>query len=287
VLINGYNLTVGGGPIFLRGVCWSPFAVGTSPNLGHSRQYATHVTQDAPLMRAAGLNAVRTYGPIMDTSVLDALWSHGIYVIMTVYYDSGYGATAAGAVATVCALKSHPAILMWNVLNEPNYLYSGSDYTADGNAAAAAIKAADPSRPVAIAWGELPTTTVLSAFSNVDVWGLNVYRGGSGFGTLFSDYAARSQKPMFLTEYGADSYSAALGREDQETHATEVGALTRAVAASAATTGGVSVGGMLFEWAECARCRTEPHVRCCCCADASRVVRCCASASGGSGRRAA
>ena len=49
-------------------------------------------------MASAGVNSLRTYGVIEDVSVLDVLWSHGIYVIMTVYYDAGYGETPAGAV---------------------------------------------------------------------------------------------------------------------------------------------------------------------------------------------
>eukprot|EP00966_Prymnesium_polylepis_P053145 1229961-Prymnesium_polylepis.1 len=130
-------------------------------------------------MAAAGVNVVRTYGPIADTAVLDVLWSYNISVIMTVYYDSGYGDTTQTAVDSVCVVKSHPAVIMWLVLNEPNYKYVGTDIAADANAVAAAIKAVDTSRPVAIAWGELPSQTELAAMPDIDVWGLNVYRGGT------------------------------------------------------------------------------------------------------------
>ena len=73
---------------------------------------------------------------------------------------------------------------MWQILNEPNYYYAGADYMSDAKLAAAAIKAADPTRPVAIAWGELPSSETFAALHAVDVWGLNVYRGGSSFGDL-------------------------------------------------------------------------------------------------------
>ena len=200
-------------------------------------------------MAAAGINAVRTYNPITDRGVLDVLWSHGIYVIMTIFYDSGYGDSARQAKANVCAVKSHPAILMWLVENEPNYKYNGADYVADANAVATAVKAADSSRPVAISWGEVPSAGQVSLLAAIDVWGINAYRG-SDYNGLFAQYRQVSAKPMFLSEYGAESYSANLGREDQETHATEVGAAARQVWANAAAKGGTCVGGMVFEFAD-------------------------------------
>ena len=88
VVISGRNITIGGMPIFLRGVAWNPYAVGTDPNWGHSPQYMDFVNQDAALMQAAGINAVRTYRPIEDVAVLDALWAHGIFVVMTIFYGA-------------------------------------------------------------------------------------------------------------------------------------------------------------------------------------------------------
>ena len=249
VALQGRNVTLNSWPLFIKGVCWSPFAVGRSPNYGHAPQYAAFVVEDAQLMTQAGVNAVRTYG-VPDTAVLDTLWENGIYAIPTVFYDSGWGDTVEQTVARVCELKSHPAILMWGILNEPNYAYHGQDLFADAAAAAAAIKAADASRPVMLTWGELPTAAALAALPGVDVWGINVYRGGAGFGNLFDAFAALSDKPMLLSEYGADSYSAPLGREAAEIHALEVSALAQAVAENAAATGGVGLGGMLFEFAD-------------------------------------
>ena len=48
--------------------------------------FASAVAQDSQMMEQAGINVVRTYGPILDTAVLDALYARGIYVLMTVYY---------------------------------------------------------------------------------------------------------------------------------------------------------------------------------------------------------
>ena len=37
--------------------------------------------------------------------------------------------------------------------------------------------------------------------SNIDLWGVNTYRGGT-FGSLFTDYARASSKPLLVLEYG-------------------------------------------------------------------------------------
>jgi hypothetical protein len=176
----------------------------------------------------------------------------GIGVAMTVWYDPTYDDSIASAVQAVCDLKSHPAVLLWLVANEPNYEATGTS-TADAVAAisdvVAAVQAADPSRPCSVVWGGVPSAAVLSQLAHVDLWGLNVYRGAS-FGTLFDEWAALSAKPMWLSEYGADSYSAAAAAENQTAHAREVGALAAEIAAHASAAGGVCAGGAIFAWAD-------------------------------------
>jgi beta-galactosidase/beta-glucuronidase len=168
VLVDGRNLTIAGAPIYIKGVAWSPFDVSRSPNLGHQPDYSGFVGQDAPLMQAAGINVVRTYDTV-DAATLDVLWSHGISVIMTVFLDAGYGHTPSTATTTVCALKAHPAVLMWAVANEPNYYSVSTSYTSDIASAVAAIKAADSTRPVAVVWGEMASSAVLTSLPSVDV----------------------------------------------------------------------------------------------------------------------
>ncbi|MBF0490357.1 MAG: immunoglobulin domain-containing protein [Candidatus Omnitrophica bacterium] len=41
---------------------------------------------------------------------------------------------------------------------------------------------------------------------NLDIWGSNLYLGKS-FGTLFSDYANKSHKPLWISEFGVDAWS--------------------------------------------------------------------------------
>jgi hypothetical protein len=83
----------------------------------------------------------------------------------------------------------------------------------------------------------------------VDVWGINAYRGLS-FGDLFDAWRARSDKPLFISEYGADAYNANLPGYDPESQAVAAAALTREILeqATSSADGARVLGGTLFEW---------------------------------------
>jgi hypothetical protein len=144
---------------------------------------------------------------------------------------------------------------MWVVGNEWNYngLYNGMGHAeslARINAVASLVREVDASRPIATVYGEMPTAETLSAMPNIDVWGLNVYRG-LGFGDLFQQWQARSTKPMFLAEYGADAWNANIPGPDFESQAHATSVLTQLlVDESAALGNGVSSGGTVFAWAD-------------------------------------
>lgn len=252
VRVDGPRLLVDGQPFHIRGVAYNPIGIGG--NHPQDLDYAGFAPLDIPLMAAAGINVVRTYEPLLARGVLDQLAAAGIYVIESVYPFGG--APVTDVVERVRAVKDHPAVLMWAVGNEWNYngLYVGLSHDesiARLNDAIALIKAEDPSRPVATIYGELPTLQTLQAMPGVDIWGINAYRG-IGFGTLLTDWAALSDKPMFLGEYGADAYNATLGAYDPESQALAVGALTRELLdrSSALHSDGVTLGGAVFEWAD-------------------------------------
>lgn len=252
VTISGRQLRVNGAPFHIQGVCWNPVPRGgTHPT---DLDYAAAAPLDIPLMAAAGINAVRTYEPLTDRAVLDALFAAGIRVLNTVYPYGGAPPSRAGELANT--IKDHPAILLWVVGNEWNYngLYVGLDHAAaltQINAAAAAIRAVDDTHPISTVYGELPSADTLAAMPDIDIWGLNVYRG-LGFGDLFTDWAALSSKPFYLAEYGADAWNATLDREDPTSQADAASTLTILILdhSSALTTSGTCAGGTLFEWSD-------------------------------------
>jgi len=233
----------------MKGVSWSPVPLGQGP--ASSNQFSTAVVQDAQLMSVAGINVVRTYRPILDETVLDELWSQGIYVMMTVFY--GFGDTIDTALQNVCAVKDHPAVLGWIVGNEWNYTnleqpISLSRAVTRVGQLIDAIKLNDPTRPASTVYGYLPPRAVLARLQNVDIWGSNVYTGPS-FGSFFSQWEALSDKPIYLAEYGADAYDGTRGQVDETTQANILAGLTGEINNNASVNGqGPCAGGFAFEF---------------------------------------
>src|SRR5690606_9504612 len=169
------------------------------------------------LMKAAGVNAVRTYEHLDDHAVLDKLYAAGIYVFSTVY--AWWQDDPNVVTARVNAVKAHPAIFAWVIGNEWNYnhLYGHDNLTLEQtrdqlNQAAALIKAADTEHPVSTIYGELGNPeegtqieAMLDTMPDIDIWGINAYRG-MDHAALFGEWAQRSNKPMYLGEYGADAW---------------------------------------------------------------------------------
>jgi len=237
--------------VHLKGVAWNPVPRGGRHPF--DLDFTGYVAQDAELMAKAGINAVRTYATITDSGVLDALWERGIWVLNDVYTYGGD--SVESVVSRVRSVMDHPAILMWTVGNEWNYngLYVGLSQTAALDRVRSAvrlIKETDPTRPVATVYGEVPSNSVVSQLDVVDIWGINSYRG-INFGSLFDTFAARSEKPMFFGEYGADAFNALVNREDQEAQARATTALTEEIVGrSSVRAEGTCLGGFVFEFAD-------------------------------------
>jgi hypothetical protein len=236
----------------LHGVCWNPVGVGSVHPEG--LDYAGFASVDIPLMVELGVNVVRTYEPLLDRAVLDQLWAARIRVIESIYPWGG--AEASVVTERVRAVKDHPAILYYALGNEWNYngLYVGLTHQQSLerlNEAARLVRAEDPSHPIVTVYGELPTPETIAAMPDIDIWGINAYRG-LGFGDLFDAWRARTDKPMFIAEYGADAYNANLPGYDPDSQALAAAALTREILEQAARGGpGAPVlGGTIFKWAD-------------------------------------
>jgi len=241
---TGTGFVQDGQPFPIRGVCWNPVPKGGTQAV--DRDFPGFVDQDAALMAAAGINVVRTYTPITDTTVLDTLRDNGIFVIQQVYIAASVELDDIDD--AVNATVDHPAILMWEVGNEWNYnnLYSGltDEETLQQIAdAVARVKSLDTTHPVSTVYGELPDQATLAALADVDVWGLNVYRGLT-FTNLFSQWEARSGAPFYMAEYGADAYDARIDAPNLAAQSIATLSLTRAIRDSDA------LGGTIFEFAD-------------------------------------
>jgi len=252
IVVEGRALRVDGCSFHLRGVCWNPVTKGENHPAGLDYQGAA--PGDAALMQAIGINVIRTYEPLTNVAALDTLYEHGIRVLMGAYV---YGGDPVSVVtARVEAVKDHPAILGWVLGNEWNYngLYtnlSHADALSRLNEAAALILAIDTSHPIVTVYGEVPSEETLAQMPDIDIWGINAYRGIS-FGDLFSVWGERSDKPMFLAEYGADAYNATTDSVDPESQAMATRELTQEIAdhGIAFHADGVALGGTIFEWSD-------------------------------------
>jgi hypothetical protein len=257
----------------MKGVCWSPASSCMAGDTATRRgQFSTWVNTDSTLMQSAYVNTVRTYidfgtgsAAVNGLATLDALYNKGIMVVMAVDAD-GRG-DFANALKVVKTYKNHPAVLMWLIGNEWNINLYGGAYGSLASAASATqdiaqqIKLIDTNHAVASSLGEItyPTlndvkTIVNSTCTSVDVWGANIYRGNS-FGDLFTVWKANFTKPIFIAEYGTDSYHATSwwpvqGFVDEAMQSTFNASLIEQIKAnlSADSTTKVCVGGTPFEW---------------------------------------
>lgn len=206
VSITGRQLMVNDKDYLITGICYHPVPKGKS-----KRDFGS-LTQDLKLMVEAGINTVRVYEPIEDENVLDKIDSVGLKVIIGFGYNQGgkNDILSGTFIDYVNKFKNHNAILMWELGNEYNYhpeWFNGDikNWYKAMNEAAAVIHKNDTLHPVATAHGDLPDDLARSMGANIDVWGMNVYRSVRPE-TIFKEWKEVSDKPMYLSETGADSY---------------------------------------------------------------------------------
>ena len=206
VSVNDRQLLVNDEFYLIKGICYHPVPKGKS-----SRDFGT-LTQDLELMVEAGINTIRVYGPIEEKEVLDEINKAGLKVIIGFGYNQGGNndILSGSFINYVNKFKNHNAILMWELGNEYNYhpeWFDGDikNWYKAMNDAAEVIHENDSLHPVTTAHGDLPDELALSMSPNIDVWGMNVYRSVRPE-TIFKEWKEVSDKPMYLSEAGADSY---------------------------------------------------------------------------------
>lgn len=191
---------------YIKGVCYHPVPKGDT-----LRSFAT-IDEDLALMKAAGMNTIRTYSPIAEVEVLDKIAAADMKVIVGIGYNQeGYFDLLSGSyLKYVSRFKDHEAILMWELGNEYNYhpeWFEGDvqNWYRTLQTAVAEIHELDSVHPVATAHGEIPDSMAFAYGSEIDIWGINVYRWDQA-GTFIDEWKAVTDKPFYYAEVGADSY---------------------------------------------------------------------------------
>lgn len=206
VNVTGNTFYVNGKPYYMKGICYHPVPK------GKIKRDFSNLNTDLALMKEAGINTIRVYEPIDDINVLNALEDAGIKVVINFGYNQRgrYDILSGSLIDYIYKYKDHNAILMWELGNEYNYhpQWFGGDINTWYKVlqlAAQAIKTVDSSRLVSSAHGDLPSKEVLAIASNIDIWGLNIYRWDKPQ-SVFKEWQEISKKPIYFSELGADSY---------------------------------------------------------------------------------
>jgi hypothetical protein len=200
------RLIVNNKPYLIKGVCYHPVPKG-SDKLDFS-----NLTQDLSLMQEAGMNTIRIYEPIDDIALLDEIEKAGFKVIVGFGYNQGgvFDIMSGTFLDYVKKYKNHKSILLWELGNEYNYHPEWFDEDLKNwysilNNAAKEIHLIDDEHLITSAHGDLPDSLALATCSEIDIWGMNVYRWDNPE-EIFQQWLAISNKPMYFSEAGGDSY---------------------------------------------------------------------------------
>jgi len=177
----------------------------------------------------------------------------------------------------VSLYKDEPGLLMWILGNENNYSCLGlinkwsseeidkepdpqrqkamraNIYYSYVNEIAREIKKIDPHHPVALGNGELiGLEFAKEVSSDIDLIACIIYRGKT-FGNLFNSLKFTFDKPVLISEFGADAYDAYLKKEDQNMQAFFLESQWRMIYQNLADYpqgAGNCIGGTMFEWTD-------------------------------------
>jgi len=177
----------------------------------------------------------------------------------------------------VASLKDEPGILLWILGNENNYSCIGSvnpwssdeidkepdpqkqkamrakTYYSFVNEIAKEIHKIDPNHPVALGNGELAGLEYANKVApDVDLVACIIYRGKT-FGNLFRSLRATFDKPILISEFGADCYDAYLKKENQNMQAFFLESQWRQIYENLGRVKGGAgncLGGTMFEWSD-------------------------------------
>lgn len=242
------------------------------------------------MLKNIGVNAIRQYTGVPAKWIKYIYEQFGIYTVLnhsfgryglnvkginypnTDYANKDIRAYLLSDVLQMAQEYKHaPGLLMFLLGNENNYglFWNGAETenipTENGesnkqayhlytlfNLAAKEIKKNDKAHPVAICNGDLQFMKIISReCKDIDVLGINVYRGLS-FGDLFKRVRTEFNKPVMLTEFGADAFNVQKNAEDQEFQAKCLKSNWKEIYANAAGLGlaGNSIGGFTFQFSD-------------------------------------
>ena len=220
LLLDGQPFQIAGVDYYPRDTPWDKFWAGYS---------SAETDRDLTLMRSLGLNTLRTFipfqqfgGPKPDPAMLDRLAdfldraeANRVKVIVTLFdFRTDYRPllwpeSDRHAEALLARFRDHPAVLAWDLKNEPN-----NDYAASGRAAvdawlahtARVARAADPNHLITIGW--LGPDAAHALAGEVDLISFHFFAPADQLAAGYAGLRARAPgKPIAITEFGLPTWN--------------------------------------------------------------------------------
>ena len=288
---NGWKLQVNGEDYYVKGVVWSysPRDQNYTYNLwGESDDFIRKVLDyEFGLMKAAGINTIRSFAMIPPEWVTYIYKEHGIRTVINPLMGR-YGYSIGGVwtpnvdysdkltratlkkdmLEYVTQYNNTPGLLMFAFGNESNYGLSWSSFEIENlpegeqntakarflyslfNEVITAGKKIAPNYPFTIVNGDIQYIDLIAELMpDLELLGANAYRGTS-FTSLWADVDQKLDLPVLFFEFGSDAFNAREFEEDQVAQAVILRDQWKEMYNKAAGNGeeGNSIGGFVFEW---------------------------------------
>ncbi|MFK8029569.1 MAG: hypothetical protein AB8G18_04975 [Gammaproteobacteria bacterium] len=289
---QGWKLQVNGEDFYVKGVVWgyTPRNQNYSYNLwGYSDEHIRKVLDyDFGLMKAAGINAIRSFAMLPPKWITYIYREHGIMTVVNPLMGR-YGYTVGGRwipntdysdeltratlikdmLEVVNKYKDVPGVLMFAFGNESNYQLSWSSFEIEnlpvGEREAGKArylyslfaevirggKKIDSNHPFTIVNGDIQYLDLIAEYlkDDMDLLGSNVYRGVS-FTDMWERVDQKLDMPLVFFEFGSDAFNAREFQEDQAAQANVLKLQWQEMYNKSYGNGeeGNSIGGFVFEW---------------------------------------
>jgi hypothetical protein len=242
------------------------------------------------LLQGMGVNAIRQYTGVPSRWIQYIYETYGIYTMLNHSFGR-YGLTVNEQwvshtayentdarkvmidelVELVNDTKDTPGLLMYLLGNENNYglFWEGAEtenipqenqeakvkarnlYEAM-NQSTIAMKKAGANVPIAICNGDLLFLDIITEeCKDIDIFGINIYRGSS-FGDTYERVKSSLDLPVMFTEFGADAFDNRAGKEDESFQADLLQSNWMEIYDNAYGNGlaGNSIGGFTFQFSD-------------------------------------
>ena len=186
------------------------------------------ILQDFKIIKNAGLTSIRIFVPYHDfgkanvnpeklnklNQVLDLAETENLKVVVTLFDFYGdysvlnWTLNQHHAKTIVYNLKNHPALLAWDIKNEPNLDFESREkelVIAWLDKMIDLVKSSDPNHPVTIGWSNAESAPILK--NKLDLISFHYYEDLDDLEGIYKNLQLQvSNKPIAITEFGLSSY---------------------------------------------------------------------------------